>query len=289
MPIAVTTRFVKATDAPSQIIDLLSSWPLQGVVLQGQVAGDHFGPLTQELLLRRQTIPVVALESPCAAPTRAELCGDRDESLEAQKAAEMTLERAAELSAPYVVLRLGEARLCAPDWEIARNRFLRDDLDEELIERLIERREKIVTPLFDNVRRALDRLLRSAESFGTKLLVRTRRRYTELPTVVELRTLLQDYVGAPLSPLLDLPAAHLLDVMGFSRIEAMVKALGAEPVAYVGDAAGPVGALPPGRGVIDLAALAPQLKATTRIFDPWPGLAHHEIAQALDRMTTDVA
>jgi hypothetical protein len=194
--------------------------------------------------------------------------------------------RAGELGARFVVVKAGEVRAFEPDWLRARERFLRGELDtDEAIARMAER-EAAGERELDALRRALDSLARAAEGAGVTLCLRNGRRYIELPTARELDRLLGDLAGAPLAPLFDLAAAHLTDVMGFQPLELQLAAFGARaPLAYVGDACGPVGALAPGRGVLDVAAWIARLrKDAVLAFSPWSGLTVDEVVEAMGRV-----
>jgi hypothetical protein len=71
--------------------------------------------------------------------------------------------------------------------------------------------------------------------------------------------------------------------MGFQPLALTLAAFAAAaPLGYFGDACGPVGALAPGRGIVDLAAVRAALAAETRLaFSPWPGLDVDEVIAAM--------
>jgi hypothetical protein len=53
----------------------------------------------------------------------------------------------------------------------------------------------------------------------------------------------------------------------------------------MGDACGPVGALAPGQGVLDLAAIRATLPKDAAVaFSPWPGLTADECIVAVSRL-----
>ena len=115
------------------------------------------------------------------------------------------------------------------------------------------------------------------------------RRYVELPAVREMDELARDFRGAPLEPLFDLPAAHLVDLMGFEPLAVTQAAFGAGKMAYLGDACGPIGALAPGRGMLDVGAIASRLESRPQIvFSPWTGLDENEVIEAVSAMVREV-
>lgn len=281
--IALSTAFSheRALDS-SFILEVAQRAGASALVLHAGLDPARYEGLARD----RAGTEVLALESPCPAgrASAAELAAcDRDESRAALAAAEDTVRRAAALGARFVVLRLGEVRALAADWVTTRVRFQQGDLDARAARLAMAPRADAGAPHLDAARRALDRLSRAAESAGVTLLLRNGRRYVDLPSPVELDRLLADLRGAPLAPLLDVPAAHLPDVMGLVPLDLTVAAFGAAaPVVYAGDACGPVGALAPGRGIVDLARAEAALpKDALRVFSPWPGLSVDEVVAAV--------
>jgi hypothetical protein len=294
MKLALTTSFASARQGgdealpPGQIVDLCLRAEAGAVVLDAALRPDVYEPLVRELQRRGDELPLLAVEAPCPTTTRPggrepELASpDRDEATAALEAALASVQRAGELRAPFAVVRLGEVRPAAGDWPHARDQFLRGALDAPLAQRMLQARDQLAERSIDAVRRALDRLAREAERAGALLLVRNGRRYIDLPTPRELDLLRADLRGAPIMPLLDVAAAHLTDVMGFVPMAVTLAAYGDAPLAYFGDACGPIGALGRGRGVVDLAAVEAALsKEAQRAFSPWPGLALDEVIEAM--------
>ena len=86
----------------------------------------------------------------------------------------------------------------------------------------------------------------------------------------------------PLKPSLDLPAAHLASTMRLVSLSESVRAFAPGPLHLVGDACGPIGALPPGSGEVDVAAVCRALpKDSTLTFLPWIGLTAKEAMAGL--------
>jgi hypothetical protein len=292
---ALSTAFAgrPASDAalaPAQILDALLRAGASGAVLDASLDPGRYEALTRALLARGDELRILAIESPCPAgrSSSAQLASvDREEAQVALDAALETVERAGMLGARFVVLRLGEVRPLARDWQFARDRFLRGDLGESLARQLAQFREDEGARSLDAAHRALDRLVRAAERAGVVLTIRNGRRHIDVPTARELDALLADTAGAPVAPLLDLPAAHLGDAMGFQPLDLMLATFGERaPLVYFGDACGPIGALPPGRGMLDLPSLAARLpKDAAFAFSPWPGLTVDETLAAVPALS----
>ncbi len=114
--------------------------------------------------------------------------------------------------------------------------------------------------------------------------MRNGRRYVDVPSPRELDRLRGELEGAPLLPACDLAAAHLTDVMGFAPLALTLAAYRDAPLWYWGDACGPVGALAPGRGIVDLAMARASVAEHARLaFSPWPGLSLDEIVESMSR------
>jgi hypothetical protein len=281
--VGLTTAFAHAAAlSPAEILDALARASVNSVILDAGLDPARYEALEREL--RRQELPVLAVEAPCPADrsASAQLAStDREESRVALAAAEATLRRAGALSARFVVVRLGPVAAADREWTTARQKFLRGDLDERLIRRLVESRDAVAGRAVDVARRALDRLARAAESAGVTLLVAQPRRFTDLPSPGELEDLLRELAGAQVAPLFDSASAHLPDLMGAWPLAVSVASFGRAPLIYLGDACGPVGGLPPGRGIVDAGALASLPKDAALAFRPWVGLTVDETVRAI--------
>jgi hypothetical protein len=237
------------------------------------------------LFERRRDLRVLALEAGSGFLGRASLAAlDKEESRAAVAATEATLRRASALGASFVVLRLGWVEGARKDWAYARDRFLRGALSFERTRALLAARDHVAAGHVDRARAALDRLCRAADGLGVTLLLKNGQRYVELPSPVELGRLRADLAGAPLAALFDLPAAHLLDVMGFHPLAVTAPSFEDGPLVYGGDACGAVAALPAGHGEVgraQLDAAKARWKDRARAYRPWPGLGDDEIALGL--------
>jgi hypothetical protein len=276
--------------SPAAIVDVCLRAEAAGVVLDAELRPALYEALVAELERHGDELPVLALEAPCPTPTRPNArepqltAHDRDEALAALEAAVATVRRAGELRAPFVVLRLGEVEAVAADWTHARDQFLRGALDDRLAGRMRQARDAAAERPLDGARRALDRLAREAERAGALLLVRNGRRYIDVPSPRELDRLRGELRGAPILPACDVPAAHLCDVMGFVPLPATLAASADAPLWYWGDACGPIGALAPGRGVVDLVTARASVGKHARLtFSPWRGLSIDEVVESMSR------
>lgn len=213
---------------------------------------------------------------------------DKEESRTAVSVTESALRTASSLSARYVRVRLGEVAGLDRLWRNVRAHFLRGAGidDSEPGDELLQARSALVPRHLDSVRRAIEQLSNAAVHANLSLLLTYPRRATELPLPIELRLLLEEFEGAPIAPSLDLPAAHLSSMMRLVSLPESVRTFAKGPLHCIGDAAGPIGALPPGSGEVDVAAVCRVLpKDATLSFMPWPGLSFREVMTGLQSLT----
>lgn len=277
---ALSTAFAHANAlSPSQILDALGRAGAGAVVLDAQI-----DPIRFNALVAANDLPILAIEAPCPETREsvAQLCAsDREEARVALARAEETVRRAGELQAGFVALRLGEVRSLGADWQRARERFLRGELDEDDGRAIAGRRERSGGRELDAARRALDRLAREAEAAGVALAIRNGRRFVDVPTARELDLLLADCAGAPVGPLFDVAAAQLPAAMHIWPFALAQAAFGSAELVYFSDACGPLCGLPPGAGELDLAAIAGALpKSASWAYAPWSGLSVDEALAA---------
>ncbi len=213
---------------------------------------------------------------------------DKEESRTAVTVAESALRVATSLSTRYVRIRLGEVAGLDRLWRNVRAHFLRGAglADSEPGDELLRARSALVPRHLDAVRRAIEQLSNAAVHAELTLLLAYPRRATELPLPIELRLLLEEFEGAPIAPSLDLPAAHLSSMMRLVSLPESVRTFAKGPLHCIGDACGPVGALPPGSGEVDVAAVCRALpKDATLSFMPWGGLSFREVMAGLLALT----
>ncbi len=261
------------------------------VVCEG-LPGEVIADLQTALSRRRDELPVLAVAGGVGAAlldrpalSRASVCSlDRDEARAAAEGFGAAVQLAQELGAPYVVLSLGAVESVRGRWDGIRRHFLRGELIDDLTpaEQLMEARDGGAGRHLTACRRQIEGLLAMAERRGVTLLLKNPRRAIEMPSPLELSALLEEMRGAPLLPLLDLPAAHLTSAMRLRPLRDTVVAFGSGPLGYLGDACGAVGALAPGHGEVDVAAVARHLPTgARRAFIPWGGLRLDEVSDGL--------
>lgn len=269
------------------VLDGVREAGADGLLLCGGLSGEVLLPLLGSLR-RSGDVPLVAVDGRVGAQALGrpslELASlaslDREEGRAAAGRVKAALELAQERGAPYVFTELGPVSGVMGRWARLRDGFLRGEFLEErgMCERAMAERDALVGPHLWACLRALDGLLTEAERRGVGVLVKNPRRGLELPTALEMRVLREELAGAPLWPVLDLPAAHLTSAMRLWPLRETVLGFSAGPLAFLGDACGAVGGLVPGRGEVDVAAVARSLGPEVRRgFVPWEGLTMEEV------------
>jgi len=279
----LTTRFVAgvaARDGAGAVAEALSSLGPEGWVLDRTLP-----PALYELCVERTAGSVLAIEGPCPS-TKASLARlsslDRDESKTAVTAAAETARRAEALGARYLIVALGTVGSLESEWPTLRRWYQRGELGRTRARQAETARESAGRPSVDAALRALEQLLSVTEDAGLVLLVENARRPVDVPSPKELDRILGELEGAPIAPLYDAPRTLLADDFGIWPSALVEAACASAPLVYVGDGCGPIAGLPPGRGVLDVAAQRARLSNTTeQAFAPWPGLTVPEISRAL--------
>lgn len=296
---ALGTRFLAAAARggsrvahASELLDAADDLGAGALYLDETLLGEPalLETLGAELARRGRTGSVLAIEAALGAlrlgrprASLASACSlDREEVLAATEVAESALALAAELSAKMVTLRLGPVAGLARHWERARAALLRGALqdEEEPAAELLAARAGLLPRHLEMALRSAERIANAAMRHGVTVLLPSPRRAIELPAPLELRVLLDELRGAPLRPLLDLPAAHLGSTMRLLPLRATILAFADGPLHLLGDACGAIGALPPGHGEVDVAAVAAALPPSAhRAFVPWHGLHLREVEE----------
>jgi hypothetical protein len=239
-----------------------------------------------ELLSGRDTraLPIEAIESPCPRPRGdrpARLASpDKDERREAIAQTLATIEVAEKTQARAVVVRLG--RLDVKDgWRETVRAFQRGTWKPATAREQLAERAKMSTRSLDFMRFGLEPVLERAGAAGVSIALVNRARWFELPDDAETAVLLEDFRGAPLTAWFDPAAAHAREVLGYSRAQDTLAALGPRcSGAWLSDAAGLLGGLPWGRADADHALLG--LPAPTlRIVHCAPGASQDELRSAI--------
>lgn len=285
-----------ASDGLGVILDAALRLGAQGLYVVADAVGAGLAADSTQLMARRSELPVVAIDAVLGAARPGTLSGsrhgiaaaraqlaslDREEAAAAVSVARAGLAFAEELGASHVVLSLGTAKALGRLWRRLRGRYVRGVLhyDDSISEELMEARAGVSSRHVDAALRSLDRVVEEASRRGVSVLIRNPRQPVDLPTAFELSAMRAELRGAPLAPLLDLPAAHLTSMLHCCPLRETVLAFGDGPLSSLADACGPLFGLVPGQGEVDVAAVARTLpKEARRAFVPSPGLSIDEVA-----------
>ena len=215
-------------------------------------------------LARREPVPDLV---PLANP-------DDSERRVAVRLHRATIERAADLAVPIVVLHPGRIELPAD---------LEEPQSGERETRAYLSRRALEAPRFvDALRFALDELIPTAEKHGRVLAVAIDARLAAVPSFQELRAILSDFRGAPLRAWLDAVAIWQLEQRGIRRVESWSELQSHTAAIRIADRKDDTEAVP-GEGALDHAGLAKAL--------PVPGAirlldldARHDLGRVRDSL-----
>ncbi len=172
-----------------------------------------------------------------------------------------TLQQAAALGAPVVVLHGGNLRELEPLERVLDDLYRKGRLageDSRLLKQELQDRRSAEAPRRLNwVREALDRLVPQAASLEVVLALENRAHFRDLPSFEEMGQLLREY-GPQLGYWHDMGHAFRLEELGFYPQAAWLRAYESHLVGmHLHDAVGQEDHQPPGRGVIPFDRLVP--------------------------------
>ena len=127
-----------------------------GLVIDRMMDRERLEVLCLELSRRRETLPLVALETPSperdGKPAPSLASRDRDEAKTALTSARAAVRRAGDLGTRFVVAHLGEVQSLHQGWIDLRDRFLRGALDAKTMRAASQHRENEGEPHLDFAR-----------------------------------------------------------------------------------------------------------------------------------------
>lgn len=199
---------------------------------------DGLSPQPAELSKHEPSASLVPLANP-----------DESERRVAVRLHRKTIERATDASIPIVVLTPG--RIAMPP-------AMTDPVGDRETRAYLERRALEAPRYVDALRFALDELVPAAERQGRRLAIAIDPSLAAVPSFQELRSLLEDFRGAPLGAWLDTVAMWSLADRGIRRVETWGELRAATLGVRVADIRNEQETVP-GDGAIDQATMAKAL------------------------------
>jgi len=307
--VALATSFSTAAHDADGYLDVAQRLGAKTLVLTASDAIPADLPaLVLALGRRRHELRVGAVESilgalqlgrPATFQTRP--CAlDREEAQTAVTVTRAAMDLAVQLGAGAVIVSLGSVgergdggeRL----WQALLGKLRRGVLlyDDSAAQELRALRAALAGRHLDAALRSVEQMLEDASRRGLRLLLRNPTRGLELPAAYELSALRSTFSGAPLSTLLDLPAAHFCStlrllplaetIVSFAGGAGTVPAVASAHPSLVNlaNACGPIAGLLPGQGEAQPARVARALPADSqRLFVPWNQLGERDVARGL--------
>lgn len=201
-----------------------------------------------------------------------------------------TIETAARLNAPVVVLHLGAVDIKDTTFKLLE--MVQDgkketpkysDLRESVLEKLEKKKERYVQCSNE----MLDRLASIAEERGVKLGVENRQAVTEIPLDADLDLLLREFDRPGIGYWHDCGHAQIKENLGLIDHRAHLETMSPRLLGFhVHDVAFPGhDHCAPGTGTINYAALKPMVKPEhTKVFELSPNLTQEEVAKGINHI-----
>lgn len=267
--------------AAAPFAKLVADLPADAVTCDVRVPEHRFESVVSAV--RGHGLQIAALESLCPHPSelsrhepRPDLVPlsnpDDSERRAAIRLHRKTIERAADVQAPVVVLALGRVAMPAD---------LAEPVGERETRAFLARRSQEAPRYLDATRFALDDLVPLAERLGRRLAISVSSDLAAIPSFQELAAILADFRGAPLGVWLDSAALWRLEQRGIRRVSTWGELRDATLGIRLRDEREGREAVP-GEGEIDFAGMATALAlppSAARILDLGP---HHDLGRVRD-------
>lgn len=237
---------------------LVADLPAEGVTCDARIPERRFEEVVSAV--RGHGLQIAALESLCPHPAelsrhepRPDLVPlsnpDESERDIAIRLHRKTIERAADLQAPVIVLTVGRVIFSAP---------LAEPEGERETRAYLARRAEEAPRFLDAARFAIDKLMPAAERHGRKIAIAISSELAAIPSFQELSGILGDFRGAPLGAWLDTAAMWRLERQGVRRVATWSELRDSTFGVRLRDVRDADEAVP-GEGAIDFAAMAKAL------------------------------
>jgi sugar phosphate isomerase/epimerase len=198
-----------------------------------------------------------------------------------------TIETAARVQAPVVVLHLGEIEMKEYTGKLlalVQEGKKGTPKYEKLCAELMEKREKKKTAHLDLAREMLGRLAAEAEARGIQLGIENREALEEIPLEDDFAFLLREFDRPGVGYWHDTGHAQIKENLGFISHAMHLESLAGRLIGlHIHDVEFPGhDHRAPGRGMIDFAALKPLVKpGHIKVFELSPSLAEEEVRQGV--------
>ena len=231
-----------------------------------------------EQIRKKSSIKIVSLHNYCPIPegfNREEALPDcyamssllQEERARALKYTKQSIDTASLLGAGALVLHCGRVELQDSTRELALlyNKGLKKDRAfNELKNSIIKQRQKNYKPFFENTLKSLDELNQYAKAKGISLGVETRFYYREIPSLDEIKIILDKFIGSNIYYWHDTGHAQLMDNLGLWKHKDFLDLTKDRLIGiHLHDIAGCIDHLAPLKGELDFKMFLPYLKKET--------------------------
>lgn len=295
--IAISTAYWPTVEDGEEILNEVDRLGFESIELSSYTGKNQIDTMLPTL--RRKKPQVVSLHNPCPKyqphffpyennQTEPLLTAiDANERLAALSVVEKTMELAADLEVPALVLHLGETNL-SPQEEWLQILYdqerIESDEGRERISLMLEERTRAGEAIWDPLQFSLEAVTRKAEKLNLFIGLENRIYIHEVPTYLEIEKILISFAGGNFMYWHDTGHATVHHNFGLVNSESILESLGENILGiHIHDAAGYDDHIAPGQGDTNFSSLVPYLNPETiLVIETHPQAAEQEVLDGIE-------
>lgn len=269
-----------------ELLAALNNLDISGIELSYRISEDFFKKLKSPL--KHSGLQVVSIHNYFPIPSaQSDSKGsgdlfllsspDIEERRNAIRFTTRSIEHAAEMGAPAVILHCGRVEMNHEInvlYEFLNSNRLNSEEAQIFIRSKLKERDRLKPQHMDCLLASLDHLVVVAEKKGVLLGLENRYHFHELPGSDDFRLIFDTFKGAPIGYWHDTGHAHANETLGLIPKDSLLQTFANRLIgAHLHDAVGLEDHIPPGSGEIDFKALRHFLKSDTiKVIELKPGI-----------------